>query len=279
MTRNFNVVTPENVELNFELAGIGSRFLALLLDHLIQSLFYVVIGIVCVGLGIFSFETGVGSDAMSVFLFAVFVALIFVVTYGYFLFFELTRNGQTPGKKAAGIRVIRDTGHPLDFRSALLRNLLRIVDALPSMYAVGLISMFLSPQYRRVGDYVGGTLVVKVGKQAVVTPAPQAVPVPEEPAYAQIPYAAPQPAPPPVYDTFLPQQALPLVTSIAKDEYRAIRHFLGRVNELDPQVAHNLAVKLIIPVAQKLQLDPLQITEPVAFLMSVSREWERRSIH
>lgn len=277
MTREFNVVTPEHVEVNFELAGIGSRFLAILLDHLLQALFFIIVGVVCLGLGIFSFETGLGPGSMATWIFAIFIILIFVVTYGYFLFFELTRNGQTPGKKAVGIRVIRDTGHPLDFRSATLRNILRIVDALPSMYAIGLISMFVSPQYRRLGDYVGGTLVVKVGKQAVAVPAPQAAP--EQPVYAQSPYVAPQTAAPSEPDINLPPQALPYITSVSKDEYRAIRHFLNRVNELEPQVAQNLATKLMTPIAQKLQMDPAQITEPVAFLMSVSREWERRSVH
>lgn len=278
MTREFNVVTPEHVEVHFELAGIGSRFLAVLLDHLLQALVFIVLGIAFFGLGIFSLDTGLTSGAFSMWVFAIFIIIIFVVTYGYFLFFELTKNGQTPGKKAVGIRVIRDTGHPLDFRSALLRNIMRIVDSLPSMYGVGVISIFASPQYRRVGDYVAGTLVVKVGKQAAA-PAPQAAPASEQPAYAQTPFASSQPAQPTAPDIHLPQQALPLITSISRDEYRAIRHFLNRVNELDPQVAHNLSIKLVTPIAQKLQLDPTQIPEPVAFLMSVSREWERRSIH
>lgn len=275
MTREFNVVTPEHVEVSFELAGIGSRFLAVLVDHLIQGLVMIAVYLIFIVLGI---SLSFSSIDYSVWVIAILFIVAFVITYGYFLYFELTKNGQTPGKKAVGIRVIRDTGHPLDFRSALLRSIMRVVDSLPSMYGVGIISIFASPQYKRVGDYVAGTLVVKVAR-ATAAPRPDTVPNPGQPAYAQTPFAAPDPAQPPVPDIHLPQQCLPLITSITRDEYRAVRHFLDRVNQLDPMVAHNLAIKMVTPIAQKLQLDPAQITEPVAFLMSVSREWERRSIH
>lgn len=264
MAREVVLMTPEQVEVRFELAGIGSRFIALLLDSLWQGL---VIGLII--LVLFSYGIASRPDISSfggMMLVVLFILVIFVITNGYFLYFEATKNGQTPGKKSVGIRVILDSGHPVDFRGALIRNVMRLVDMLPGMYGVGIVSAFFSPQYRRLGDYVAGTMVVKVGNAASVMNAhPQ--PTAESEAVSS------------QHQSLLPPEAMPLITSIQKDEYRTIRHFLDRRAELEIPVAQDLAVKIAKPVAQRLQIDASQLADATAFLQAVSEEWERRAIH
>lgn len=269
MAREVNIMTPEQVEVSFELAGIGSRCIAMIIDILWQALGILVLFLLFLASG------GSSPDlfATSTWLIVFYVVILFFTMGGYFLYFESSKNGQTPGKKAVGIRVVRDTGHPIDFRSALLRNLMRLVDFLPFNYGVAIISVFFSPEYRRLGDYVGGTLVVKVGKKAEDL-APRA-PVMNAPMQVD-PVGMPTTAAP---VSALPEEAMPFITTIQKDEYRAIRHFLDRRIELTALVAQNLSKQLAEPVAAKLYIDIAQIYDHTAFLTAVAAEWERRAIH
>lgn len=271
MSREIEIMTPEQVQLKFELAGIGSRLVAIIIDTLIQGLCILILW-----LALFAFVPMSGlsdSNSTRYIVFVVCCALfLFAMLSGYFLYFEVAKNGQTPGKKYAKIRVIRDSGHPVDFRSALLRNIMRLIDSLPGAYGVGLVAMFFSPEYRRLGDYVGGTLVVKVGREADLLPSrvkPFDSPGINEHS-SSYSYAG---------SGILPQEAMPYISSIQKDEYRAIRHFLDRKIELESSVTQNLAAQLAAPIAAKLQINMTSITDQVAFLESVCSEWERRVIH
>ena len=91
---------------------------------------------------------------------ALLILAAFVLYYGYFAVFETMWSGQTPGKRAIGIRVIAASGRPLGAVDAILRNLLRIVDQMPGMYAVGLLAIFLTSRNQRLGDLAAGTVVV-----------------------------------------------------------------------------------------------------------------------
>jgi uncharacterized RDD family membrane protein YckC len=268
MAQEVTIMTPEHVELRFELAGIGSRFIAVLLDTLLQALALTAI-LLAMGLGLGGLSMFDRLTNASAWVMAILTLVLFVILSGYFLYFEATRNGQTPGKKSVGIRVIRDTGHPIDFRGALLRNVMRTVDSLPGAYGVGIVSVFFSPQYRRLGDYVAGTLVVRVAPPMVQRP---------EPAAAA---AAPtfQSATPVENAYTIPTEAMPYISSITKDDYRAVRHFLDRKRELEPGVATELAKRLAAPIAQKINLEQSQISDPAAFLEAVGVEWEKRVIH
>jgi uncharacterized RDD family membrane protein YckC len=150
--------TPEQIALELPLAGIGSRFLALAIDTLIQSVFYLITAF------IFIFTLPVGS---SVFMFlpkllgpALAVFILFAIYWGYFAFFESIWSGQTPGKRYAGIRVIKESGRPINAFDAIGRNLMRAVDGLPGIYGVGLVCMMCNQQSRRLGDFVAGTVVI-----------------------------------------------------------------------------------------------------------------------
>ena len=147
--------TPEQVHLEFMLAGIGSRFMATLLDGIIQIILGIAISLLTVWVA--SAPLGRLAERWIV---ALSILAAFVLYWGYYAIFESVWKGQTPGKRWAGIRVIKDSGRPITPFEAAARNLVRIVDFMPSFYAFGLVTMLLNDKHRRLGDFVAGTLVV-----------------------------------------------------------------------------------------------------------------------
>jgi len=130
--------------------------MALFVDLVIQLIAGIVILIVMWFTG-FAFHPFRGGKTWML---ALTVLLIFGVQWGYFAVFEILWKGQTPGKRQADIRVINESGREASVYEAVARNLLRVIDALPGPYAVGAIVMFLSPESKRIGDYVAGTVVI-----------------------------------------------------------------------------------------------------------------------
>jgi len=155
-----DIQTPENVAFGYQVAGIGSRFLACLLDTLIVGLLQVVILIVLT-LIIRAFDGNAFSDQISAWVYAVFGLVAAIFYWGYYVFFEMLWNGQSPGKRWVGLRVIRGDGTPITLSESLIRNLARLVDLLPAAYGVGIVTMFIDKQSRRLGDLAAGTLVVQ----------------------------------------------------------------------------------------------------------------------
>ena len=148
--------TPEQVHLEFVLAGLGSRFMAILLDTVIQFAGFMVLVILSsIFLAVHIIPAGTSTWAV-----ALWILVFFCVYWGYFAVFEVLWKGQTPGKRWAGIRVIKDSGRPINTFEAIARNLMRAVDSLPGMYAAGVVTMLLNRSNRRLGDFVAGTLVV-----------------------------------------------------------------------------------------------------------------------
>jgi uncharacterized RDD family membrane protein YckC len=150
------IQTPEQTLLEFPLAGIGSRFLALAIDYLLQAAGYWVLAMIAFAV----FSVAAFSQRASLWGLAALLFVSFSVQLGYFAIFETIWNGQTPGKRWTHLRVIKDSGRPISAYDAILRNLLRIVDMLPSLYATGLVTMLISSENKRVGDYAAGTVVV-----------------------------------------------------------------------------------------------------------------------
>jgi len=150
------IETPENVELQRRLAGIGSRFIAGFLDTMILLLLLVLLLVVALvaGLGMSTFG---GGGAWSV---AILIVLIFLLQWGYFVFYEMVTNGQSPGKRNQHIRVVEDGGGPITFIDVAIRNLLRAVDFMPGGYAVAGVFMFFTKKAQRLGDLAAGTVVV-----------------------------------------------------------------------------------------------------------------------
>jgi uncharacterized RDD family membrane protein YckC len=153
-----NIDTPELVDIEMPLAGIGSRFIAILVDYLIWgSAFFVLFLLALIIIPALSIFGRISAN------WAIGIALliVFVMHWGYFALFEAFGNGRTPGKRVAKIRVIHQSGRGINFVEALARNLVRYVDSLPSFYAVGIVVIFLSRRNQRLGDMVAGTLVVR----------------------------------------------------------------------------------------------------------------------
>jgi uncharacterized RDD family membrane protein YckC len=150
------IETPEQTALEFSLAGIGSRSLALAIDTLLQFAALLVAGIIAGVVAYAGFLPAMGKQWG----YAILIFIGFLVEFGYFAFFETVWNGQTPGKRWSHLRVMKDSGRPIGSQDAILRNVLRIVDSLPSLYATGIITCLISPQKKRIGDYLAGTVVV-----------------------------------------------------------------------------------------------------------------------
>jgi uncharacterized RDD family membrane protein YckC len=163
MERTLDVPTAEAVALHYELAGIGSRFLALVVDLVVQGIVLtaIAIGLAIAGLPLVGIATRVGfRDTASALVSAAFIVGSFVLFFGYFIIFELTGNGRTPGKRALGLRVIRAGGFPVDVNASIIRNLVRILEAGLGFYAISGIVALRSPRNQRIGDYAAGTVVV-----------------------------------------------------------------------------------------------------------------------
>ena len=162
----YDLRTPEQIELQYDLAGLGSRFMAMALDTLIQ--FAIIVAVAAVfGLGMALLALslrdlfGQAGGALAIVGIALAVLLIFALGWGYFIFFELVWNGQTPGKRAAGVRVLTARGEPVTLVHSLVRNLMRLVDSLPSAYMIGTISILVTSRSQRLGDIAAGTIVVR----------------------------------------------------------------------------------------------------------------------
>ena len=152
-----SIETPEQIELEFPLAGVGSRFLALAIDMLLQTT--IALGVLGAVAGAWGLLDLTGVRGGSWFL-AVLVIAAFLLFYGYFAGFEAFWHGQTPGKRLIGLRVLSVSGRPARIDEAILRNVVRIVDQLPGVYAIGILTMLISSRNQRLGDLAAGTVVV-----------------------------------------------------------------------------------------------------------------------
>jgi uncharacterized RDD family membrane protein YckC len=151
-----SVETPEAVAFAYELAGPASRGAALILDTALLAAIIVAEGLAAVFVG-----SLLDSPEAAPWLIAVVATAAFITYWGYYVWGEVFSNGRTPGKRALGIRVVRDDGGRVGLLDSIIRNLIRIVDLLPGYYAVGLVSLLLSKANKRLGDMAAGTVVVR----------------------------------------------------------------------------------------------------------------------
>jgi uncharacterized RDD family membrane protein YckC len=182
--------SPEQVALDLPLAGPMSRALAFSVDYgivlLIELLIFTALIFAATSMANLEQLERVGSwldeaqaglergelelGSWLLLMLAVWIAVDFVLQWGYFVVCELTMQGRSPGKALFGLRVVRDGGLPVTLRESMLRNLLRMVDMLPSQYLVGFVSMTLSQDVRRLGDFAAGTIVVREEREAPARP-------------------------------------------------------------------------------------------------------------
>jgi uncharacterized membrane protein SpoIIM required for sporulation/uncharacterized RDD family membrane protein YckC len=217
--QRLQVETPEHVTLDLEIAGVGSRALAALIDMLV--LFGSALGLFIV-LAIFAgFGVTIGSIGGAILMF-----VAFLVWTGYFILFEGLRQGQTPGKRMVGIRVVSDTGNAVSLGAAAARNLLRIADFLPPPYLIGGLLVALHPRGKRLGDMVAGTVVSRDRPAELVV---------HRRAQAQ-PASAP----------------LPLIPELTDAEFRLLAQFESR----QAQLAQPARIRLAAAIARKLADHP-----------------------
>src|SRR5690242_21326471 len=236
MDDRYSVATPENIEFAYDIAGIGSRFLAAIIDTLLIGIGEIILGVV-IGVALSTTSQDGGSSSASSILSAIGAILAFLILWGYYIVFELVWNGQSPGKRAIGLRVVREGGRPITFISSAIRNLIRIVDFLPLFYGIGVVVMFVDRRARRLGDLTAGTLVVKerrgVTLESLTTP-------------AIVPLAQPgEPAQPPT---------LPNIHMLNDRDYNLIQEFLRRRGELGREARVRLGAQLASGLQTRLGL-------------------------
>lgn len=158
--RTVKLLTPESVELEFKLAGIGNRALALLIDYgiLFLILFCLAFVWIFVGQQLANTENEELSKWFNAFMFL----LYFVIYTGYFVYFETVWNGQSPGKRFAQIRVIKADGRPVGLQQSALRALLRPFD---DLFSLGILFIIFGKTEKRIGDIVAQTIVIQESRQ------------------------------------------------------------------------------------------------------------------
>jgi uncharacterized RDD family membrane protein YckC len=222
--------TPEQTSLEFPLAGIGSRFVAMAADTAIQIVtgFMLFIGMIMAAPLFRVIGPRFGENA-EVWAIAAMIIAFFVIYYGYFVFFEAIWNGQTPGKRYAQLRVMKDDGRPINAQDAFARNLLRIVDQLPFLYGIAILSVFFSKQNKRLGDFVAGTVVVHEKTVELARPFEGTAIDASGPAYE--------------------------VSRITVDELRLIETFLQRRDSFDPALRGSMAAQITARISAKLAVE------------------------
>jgi uncharacterized RDD family membrane protein YckC len=147
--------TPEGIDLSISPAGPVARGLALAIDSAIRWGAMLAVGLSLSSLG----GAGVG----------IFLVLLFLAEWFYPVFFEVLYNGQTPGKRALGLRVVNADGTPVSWSASLIRNLLRVADVLPLLYVGGVVSILCTDKLQRLGDLAAGTLVIHLPEARVAS--------------------------------------------------------------------------------------------------------------
>jgi uncharacterized RDD family membrane protein YckC len=242
-TEHVTIDTPEQIALELQVAGIGSRFLAIAVDTVLQVILYITVFMALSLAQVPDFLqnsfVGVAGPALAI-LFG------FSIYWGYFAAFEIFWSGRTPGKRLAGIRVIKETGRPINAFEAIGRNVLRAIDFLPAGYAVGLVCMMLNKYSRRLGDYVAGTIVVHDKQTEDVRPDWN-------------------------LDAEAPTGSAP-ISRITPEELQLIETYLHRRLDLDENIRRDMAHRIVSRIAAKTGLRPSQAQTIDDFLEGVARQ-------
>lgn len=246
------IVTPEAVLLDFEIAGIGTRLIARIIDVIAQMALLMMLSPL---LAVFQVIFGAIDEGAGVVIGVVFAVIgLFLLLFGYSAIFE-TYGGQTLGKKMLHLRVVTLEGAPIRFGQAAIRSMMQVPDLyFPPGGAVALISVLATPRGQRLGDLAAGTFVVRE-----VSPLSQNV-------RFQFPI-------PTGFEAYAAQLDVSMVTP---DHYRLIRSFLTRVTELRPEIRLGMAQQLAQPVSHSIgHAIPPQV-HPENFLACVANRYQQR---
>ncbi len=229
-----NLQTPESVELEFTLAGIGNRSFALIIDYIIVGLTVLLTWVVSY---YFAYQIdpgflfGSNPDLLAQWIIAIQSLVAFAIYAGYFVILVTLWQGQTPGKKWTKIRVIRDNGKPERLPQSILRALLRPVD---DILFIGVFFIVFSQQEKRIGDLIAGTLVVQdeqVSKSASFDISPEA------------------------QDLAVQLRIESEITNLLPEDFATIRDFLQRRQNIMLEYQHQLSRKLAEQVKEIILLE------------------------
>ena len=246
LRQHHGVETPEHVEVHFELAGVGSRMAAGLLD-----LLFLFLGVMVLSVGGGVIVGGVLSrqGMLQGWFAAVMVLIMFSGVWGYFTLFEALNGGRTPGKQLLGIRVVMDTGRSITPPAAVIRNLVRLLDCyIPIPFAPALVTMFLHPSNKRPGDLAAGTIVVR-----------------DRPTDWVLGAATESESPADPIETGPPE--------LSEDEFRLLDRFLARLSELNPDVQVRMTADLVRRFETRI---PRRSADPQGYLVTVFAEEQRK---
>ncbi len=262
LDHEYNVDTPENVTFAYDVAGIGNRFIAALIDSVLILLALSLLNlIIFVSISLIespAIDLPASDDApgwISGLLIALYILVNFVIFWGYYVLFEYLWNGQTPGKRVVKIRVLRTDGNPAGFIESVIRNLVRVVDFLPSGYGLGLVIMFFNKEARRLGDFAAGTLVVKDRSENTLTLI----------------------TPPKMTSAAAVDEALLLryvhIRRLSAEDFELVQDAVNRM--ANGGITRNLLYRLAQVIALKLEVEPPSVTNAKAFLSEVLRAYRQ----
>lgn len=242
MQQEHKWLSPEKVYLNLNLAGVGSRFAACFIDGIFQVILIIFSAIVIY----YAFwHTYLGT--------AVILISSFIILFGYFIFFETFWNGQTPGKRIIHIRVVQVDGSAVTFAKVLIRNMIRVIDQIPAMYAIGIIAVFVTKKSQRLGDMAAGTIVIKENVEE-----------------------APMPLDFQIKDTPWSGAARLNIHKLSENEFAVLKKYLLRRNTLDSNEQKNWDTKLTHLFCKKLDLKTEEIGPKYEFLTQVAALYQHR---
>ena len=255
------IESPEAVDVEVEVAGLGSRFLAVFLDLVIQAL--LILAVVAIGALIMSQVPALRLDVLGIG--AANAAIIlwalggFLALWGYHVIFEVARNGQTPGKMALDLRVVQEGGRPVTFFASAVRNLLRPIDMVV-LAPLTIALMAFTRKHKRLGDWAAGTMVIKERAKVVPTTASPEV----------------GPSAGPGGDQSLTNIEL---AALGDDELSLMANFLSRRAELEAEPRRRLALEMAQRAAGKMGRDLPDLSPLVceAFLERVVRASRARN--
>jgi len=240
------ILSPEKTILTYRLAGLGARVGAHLIDLLaILTVIY------ALAFGLSLLFARIAPDLVG----AVVILTISIFPFVYFIFLEGLWNGQTLGKKAAGIRVRMADGTPITFNAALGRNLLRPADMVPGTYFVGLLAIFTNPRSQRIGDLVANTVVTYERRAAAYFQ-----PAPHRLAPQQHPF----------------EEAVGPLRGMTQDEYDALRRMCDRFPDFTATTQARLLEEVWRPIADRRGVPEVTGVHPIylaeAMVMRYGRE-------
>jgi len=253
-SNEYSLFSPEKVYLKLNLAGVGSRFAASLIDGIFQGLLTSFLPLIVSLFGFWGgFGHSLGNKATA--LFAVgFMIIEVVILGGYSIFFETIWNGQTPGKRFIKIRVVQENGSPVTFLMVLIRNVLRVIDMLPFAYGIGMLAVMFSKKNQRLGDMAAGTVVVREKGDA----APAVVDF----SISETPWLG---------------MARLHIHEIEEEHFAVLKKYLLRRSTMKPEETLLLDQKLGAFFIQKLGLHPEEIRNMAEFLTQVAALYQHRS--